>query len=429
MTSLQIINKVIQSGSLEIVEQYNLDIDYFPDYESEFDFILNHKRKYGNVPDRQTFVEAFADFDFIEVAESDQYLVDKIREEHLYAKAVPIVQQYASLLKVNANDAVEYLMAQMPQLQPDYNIGYVDIAQQAGLRYEAWRNRIDTPTDWFIATGFPELDDLIRGWSASGEELAVIFARTGMGKSWILDYFISHAWKLGNRVGIISPEMSATKMGYRVDTLMGHFSNAGLVWGLEHRVNKAEYEEYINNLSKQQGFFVSTPDDFSRRITASKLRNYIIANNLQVVGIDGITYLEDERSSSRDTKRVQLTNISEDLMQVSKELKVPFIVVHQSNRQGVRSEEDDGLPDIENLSESDGIAHNASKIIALRQQGNILTMGVKKHRDGKDGGVVNYQWDIDKGEFLYMPSGKDEPKQQRSNNDKQQVTTNRKVAF
>ena len=41
---------------------------------------------------------------------------------------------------------------------------------------------------------------------------------------------LAHSWQLGYNVGLISPEMSATKIGYRFDTLVNHFSNKNLVW-------------------------------------------------------------------------------------------------------------------------------------------------------------------------------------------------------
>ena len=82
---------------------------------------------------------------------------------------------------------------------------------------------------WFIPTGFEELDDIIYGWQC-GEEFVVIFARTGIGKSWVLVKTVQHAWEIGKNVGYVSPEMSADKIGYRFDTLVKHFSNKNLVW-------------------------------------------------------------------------------------------------------------------------------------------------------------------------------------------------------
>ena len=81
----------------------------------------------------------------------------------------------------------------------------------------------------------------------------------------------------------------------------------------------------------------------------------------------------------------------------------PFVVV-QANRSGV-IEENDGTPELESIRDSDGIAHNASKVIAIRQKkDNILEIGIKKNRNGSVGGKLNYQWNIDTGEFTWIPS-------------------------
>ena len=55
-------------------------------------------------------------------------------------------------------------------------------------------------------------------------------------------------------------------------------------------------------------------------------------NKLDILGIDGITYLTDERYKKGDNRTTMLTNISEDLISLSIELKIPIIVVVQSNR-------------------------------------------------------------------------------------------------
>ncbi|NLA24197.1 MAG: hypothetical protein GX879_04445, partial [Bacteroidales bacterium] len=258
-------------------------------------------------------------------------------------------------------------------------------------------------TPWYITTGFEELDDIMKGW-AKGEELIVLFARTGQGKTWVLTKSLAHAWQIGNNVGYISPEMGPDRVGYRFDTLYKNFSNRKLIWGDEVE----GYGDYIKELAKfKNPFIVATPLDFQKKITVSKLKNFIISNKLDILGIDGITYLTDERYKKGDNKTIMLTNISEDLMGLSMELEIPIIVVVQSNRSGVKTQDSEGTPELESIRDSDGIAHNASKVISLRQTGAGLEFGIKKHRDGSSGGKLLYYWDIDKGKFNYIPSDKD----------------------
>ncbi len=409
MITLQILNKVIQTGDIQLITKNALTEEYFVGYEPEFNFIIDHFNKYGKVPDKATFLDKFNDFNLIEVAETDKYLLDTLYEEHLYYKSVQVVQKVAELLKTNANDAVEYLHSQLPNLKIATTSEGTDIIKQADERYQIYLEKMNAKNPWYITTGFEELDDILNGW-ARGEELVVLFARTGQGKSWVLAKTLTHAWQIGNRVGYISPEMSPTKIGYRFDTLFKHFSNRNLVWGRE----EPDYEQYINDLkTKENPFIVATPLDFQKKITVTKLKHFCQTNKLDILGIDGITYLTDERYKKGDNKTISLTNISEDLMALSIELGIPILVVVQSNRGGVKNADSEGTPELENIRDSDGIAQNATKVIALRQTGAGLEFGIKKHRDGINGGKLIYYWDIDKGQFNYIPSSEDAVKPEK----------------
>lgn len=409
MITLQILNKVIQTGDIQLITKNALTEEYFVGYEPEFNFIMNHFNKYGKVPDKATFLDNFNEFNLIEVAETDKYLLDTLYEEHLYYKSVEVVQKVAELLKTNANDAVEYLHSQLPNLKIATASEGTDIIKQADERYQTYLEKMNAKNPWYITTGFEELDDILNGW-AKGEELVVLFARTGQGKSWVLAKTLTHAWQIGNRVGYISPEMSPTKIGYRFDTLLKNFSNRNLVWGRE----EPDYEKYINDLkTKENPFIVATPLDFQKKVTVTKLKHFCQTNKLDILGIDGITYLTDERYKKGDNKTISLTNISEDLMALSIELGIPILVVVQSNRGGVKDADSEGTPELEHIRDSDGIAQNATKVIALRQTGAGLEFGIKKHRDGINGGKLIYYWDIDKGQFNYIPSSEDAVKPEK----------------
>lgn len=419
MVSLQIISKILATQDNSIIEDNLLSSDYFVGYENEFNYIQEHKKQYGNVPDKATFLSKFPDIELVEVTESDKYLVDSAREEYLYYKSVPVIEKAAELLKSDSNAAAEYLINSIRDLQPSYNLGGTDIIADAKERFDQFIERRDEQVKWFFTTGFPELDDLTHGIQR-GEELAVIFARTNQGKSWILEKICSHVWQIGFNVGYISPEMGASSIGYRFDTLTKNYSNSGLMWGKDD-VNPAQYEEYINELkSHDNKFIVSTPTDFDKKITVTKVRNWAKKYKLDLIAVDGITYMSDERYNRGDNKTTSLTNISEDLMELSMELSVPILVVVQANRGGVVEKGTSDTPELESIRDSDGIAHNASKIISINQkEKGVLVMTVKKQRFGAVGGKLIYNWDINTGEFTFIPSYDDA---------EDEVVTNHKVS-
>lgn len=428
MVSLQILNKIISTKDISIIIDNNLTIDYFLEYEDEYSFIKEHFDNYKNVPDTETFINKFPDFELLEVNESDRYLVDAIREEYLYSKSVPVIKKAAELLKSDSNEASRYLQSELVNLTPNYITPYVDIIH-SNSRVEMFEDKSNNKDKWFIPTGFEELDDIIYGWQC-GEEFVVIFARTGIGKSWVLVKTVQHAWEIGKNVGYVSPEMSADKIGYRFDTLNNHFSNMALVRGDKSKVSIDEYRQYNEKLAEHNNrILVSTPMDFNKQVTVGKLRTFVQANNLDMLAIDGITYMTDERYKRGDNKTTSLTNISEDLMELSCELKIPILVVVQSNRGGTEKD----TPDLEDIRDSDGIAHNATKVISLNQKEEALVMKIKKNRDGKVGDKLTYLWDIDLGEFTWMPGDFDsatiERKEQKREEVKKEYKEKRKVVF
>ena len=398
MVCLQIINKILKSKSLDIVISNDLTESHFIGFEAYYNFIMEHYRKYGNVPDIATFLSNFEDFEILDVTESDKYLVDTCREEYLYSRLVPILEESASILtNKTSEEALDFLKANLITMTPETTCFGIDIIKDAHLRYEEYIAKQTAETPWMISTGFKALDDIIGGY-ARGEEFVVVVARTNQGKSWILSKTAEHMWSLGLNIGYISPEMTANAIGYRFDTLHEHFSNSALYKGLpvEH------YKEYIDDLasSDKNAFWVATPLDFNRKITITKLRNFCQKCKLDVLLIDGITYLSDERYKRGDNKTTSLTNLSEDLMQLSVELKIPVLVVVQANRSATGPEAT-GTPELESIRDSDGIAMNATKVLSIRQNNGNLIMSVKKNRNGPVNVDMAYSWNIDTGDFEY----------------------------
>ena len=403
MVALQILCKCLSVGNIDIIEDNQLSEEYFNGYEDERNFIVEHYKKYGNTPDTATFLSKFPDIDLVQVSESDRYLVETIREEYLYYKSVPIVQRIAELLKTDSNAAAEYMLQSVKELQPDYDLGGTDIIANAIKRYNEFVERKEKQEEWFFTTGLPELDDAIHGIQRV-EEFMLIFARTNQGKSWLLNKILTHIWEIGFNVGYVSWEMGDSSIGYRFDTLHNHFDNRGLVWGNDS-VNDEEYKQYIDELTTHKNkFVVGTSKELGNRITVSKLKNWVKKWKLDVIAIDGIGYLSDERAKRGDNKTTSLTNISEDLMALSIEMKIPVLAVVQANRSGVVSGESDELPELDSIRDSDGMSFNASKVIALRQnKDGDLMLQIKKHRNGFVGRKIAYHWNANIGEFINIP--------------------------
>lgn len=398
----QVINKILQTKDYNFIKVNGLDETYFPSMEAEFNFINEHYKKHGQIPDVMTFLGQFPDFGLYEVNESDDYLLDKLYEEKAYYNMRPVLNETDRLMKEDARAAYDYLKNSMDGIRPHTITSSKDIIDDAKERYEEYMNRNDSEVPMTISSGLPEVDEIFGGWEF-GEELITIVGRTNNGKSWIAMKFLAEAWKQGYRVGLYSGEMSPNKLGYRFDALFGHYSNRALVRGIQ----VDGYKNYIESLNNNNGacFKIATQKDFGGRPTVQHIRNFIEEHKIQIMGIDQLSLMSDGRASRNDPPRMRLSHIAEDLFLLSTEYKIPIIALAQANRAGINKEDDLAAPGLESIKESDDIAHNSSKCIGMRNNNGNLILDIIKNREGRVGDKLIYNWDIDTGHMEFMNNG------------------------
>lgn len=401
---IQTLNKILQTKDYNFIVRNCLDREFFKGYQEEFDFLENHYRTYGNVPDITTFSAKFPEFQLIEVNESENYLVDRLNEEYGYHKFVPVIPEITKLLQTDSRDAYDYLLSQLPNLKPRYKVDGIDIIKNAKERYDIYKERANSPELATIKAGLVELDDILGGWEY-GDELVTTVARTNQGKSWLLLKFLSEAWRQGKRVGLYSGEMNHIKLGYRFDALFGHFSNKCLTYGAQ----TDGYDEFIQKLTETPNpFVIVTQKEFGGKPTVQKIRHFIEANNIEIMGIDQFSLMEDGRANGRDPLRLRMAHVSEDLFLLSSEYKIPILALAQANREGIKKDQSDEAPGLENIKDCDDIAANSSKVIGMRQASfGGLILDIIKNREGKVGDKLMYSWDIDTGHFSYIPTNGD----------------------
>ena len=405
LATLQTINKLFQTKNYNFIRTNNLTADYFAGFEKEFNFIEEHHQKFGNIPDVVTFLEKFPNFELTEVNETDDYLLDRLYEDFGFRRFTPFITQLGALAEQDSRLAYNYLIENYNSLKPHTVCKGTDIIQHAIERYELFRDKLNNPATQTISTGLKELDDIFGGWEM-GDELVTVVARTNMGKSWVLMKFLSEAWKQGKRVGLYSGEMNHIKLGYRFDALFQHFSNRALVQGRVDDVTG--YKEYIDELSTHKNpFIIITQKEFGGRPTVRQIRNFVEENNIEIMGIDQYSLMDDGRANGRDPTRLRLAHISEDLFLLSSEMRIPILGLAQANRDGINKDDQTQAPGLENIKESDDIAHNSSKCIGMRQSNFGLVLDIIKNREGRVGDKLLYSWNIDFGQWDYIPSAGD----------------------
>lgn len=396
MIQSQVLNKILQDRDSSIITMNNLTADYFSDYKQEFWFIKNHLDKYGNVPDMTTFLSSFPTFEVFKVNENLNYLLEElIKDKNKRFLAENYNKIRNCIMQDDIESAMQVLREASEQSSTAVSLQCVDILKDTS-RYNAYLERTEDYNKYFIKTGFPELDLIIGGWDVK-EELATIVARTGVGKSWTLLRCALAAAKQGKIVGLYSGEMSENKVGYRIDTLLGHLSNGSLIHG--NASIKNEYKNYLDSISSKVpgAIKVLTPKMINGPAGVSALRAFIEKEGIEILFIDQHSLLDDDRKAKNPVEKA--ANISRDLKLLQTIKQIPIISVSQQNREKT----DTGNFETTQLAQSDRIAQDSTCIIFVEKKDDLMKLHLVKSRDTEAGKVLTYRVDLNRGEWQFIP--------------------------
>lgn len=395
MIQLQVLNKILATKDFGIIIYNNIDSDYFSEYTTEFKFIKAHQDTYNQVPDYETFLASFPNFDVINVTEGWEYLITELVKDCNTRKLANVFNKVRDLINRGDTEGAFNLYTQNADLGVKAKkLEYTDITKDVS-RYEKYVEKGSAFDKFFISTGFKELDDIVGGWDVH-EELATIVARPNVGKSFILLRCALAAVEQGLRVGLYSGEMSTDKVGFRFDTLVSHIPNTSINKGnLDVNVT---YRQFIDKLPTMYSgsLFVLEPKDIGGSATVTALRAFIEKAELDVLFIDQLTLLDDQRHAKNPIEK--LSNISRDLKNLQVLIQKPIISVTQQNRADT---EEHGVS-LSNIGGSDRIGQDSTIVIFLEKKDDVLKVQLVKSRDSANFKTLSYRTDFNLGTFMYI---------------------------
>ena len=404
MIQLQFLNYLLSFKDASIITTNNINVKYFSDYKNEFLFIKSHLDRYGNIPDKETFLKEFPDFDLIEVTEGSKYLVEELFKANRKQNLVNTFNKVAQdLNEGNFDKALERYKKSYEEISTNTAIECVDILDDTS-RYSDYEARTTNTSGFFVKTGLKELDEALggEGWDRE-EELATIVARPNVGKSWLLTKCALAAVEQGLNIGYYSGEMSEKKVGYRFDTLVQHIANGSLTHG--NKDIKTEYKNYIEDLNTRftGSFKILTPKMLGDYATVSTLRAFIEKYNLDMLFIDQYSLMKDEDGGKGNTEKTN--NICGGLKKLQTLKKIPIIAVSQLNREKMEGNSD--AIDLAQIANSDFVGQTSTTVIGIskdKKDKDLMKLHIVKARDsGCVGKVLSYIVNFNLGKFTFVP--------------------------
>ncbi len=243
-----------------------------------------------------------------------------------------------------------------------------------------------------VSTGFSRLDELTSGFQNS--DLIIVAGRPSMGKTaFCLNIARNAAVKHNAGVGIVSLEMASYQLAMRMlcaeAKVDSHLVRTGkLPPNLWSNLSLA-----VGQLAEAPIYVDDTPAQSILEIKA-KSRRLKYEKDVKMLVID---YLQLIRGPKRaDSRQQEISEISQSLKALAKELDVPVVALSQLSR-AVESRGGDKRPQLSDLRESGAIEQDADVVLFIYrpaaygivepERENIAEIIIGKQRNGPIGTV------------------------------------------
>ena len=206
-------------------------------------------------------------------------------------------------------------------------------------------------------TGFHDLDKLTAGLHP--EEMTIIAARPGVGKTTMAINMIVNLAHKGIKCLLVSREMSGRQLMKRF------IANYTPIDGHKLRLAKYLTDEDFAKIENATYEMMEWPVYINDEIaTIQEIRAYArelkVKDELEVLFVD---YLQLCRSSNRhETRRQEIEEISRGFKEISMELGIPVVVLSQLSRDSARAHRE---PELHDLRESGSLEQDADNVIFL----------------------------------------------------------------
>ncbi len=289
------------------------------------------------------------------------YYAEIVGRLSFYRKMIAISEQisvigYQASSDVNqsVDKADELLLELRKKTSPS---AIITPKEKGSLLHDRYTDLYLKEGDAAISTGLRDLDKILGGGFYPGE-LTILGARTGMGKTTLLQNFANAIARIKN-VLIFSCEMGVESLGDRdVASIMGLPINT-IRWG---KYEKKLYDDILDAVGEISESNVYTYDK-SPISTATIMQaslNMQLRYGLGAIVVDYLGLIDDEIGENRN---ITLGYMTKKLKQVARVLKVPIIVAHQLSR--TLESRPDKRPMLSDLRESGHIEEDADVVVFL----------------------------------------------------------------
>jgi replicative DNA helicase len=248
-----------------------------------------------------------------------------------------------------------------------------------------------------LATGLDDLDRLMGGLQPS--DLIILAGRPGMGKSSLatnVGFNIARNWRGevqadgttktvdGGVVGFFSLEMSSEQLATRIIAEQSGVSSADIRRG---RITEEQFSHIVAAAREMNRvpLYLDQTGGLSIGQLAARARRLKRQRGLDLLVVDYIQLMQGSSRRGSENRVQEVTEITNSLKSLAKELNVPILALSQLSRQV--ENRDDKRPQLSDLRESGSIEQDADVVLFVFREEYYL-----KNKEPKPGTIEYEQW-------------------------------------
>ena len=248
-----------------------------------------------------------------------------------------------------------------------------------------------------VPTGLRDLDDKLGGLHQS--DLVIIAGRPSMGKTSLATNIAFNASKniqeSGSKssVAFFSLEMSSEQLSTRIISEQARIGSNDIRRG---RISDEQFDQFLEtskNISELPLFIDETPA-ISIAAMSNRSRRIKRLHGLDLIVVDYIQLMKGSLNN-KDGRVQEISQITQGLKAIAKELGVPVLALSQLSRQV--EQRDDHKPQLADLRESGSIEQDADVVMFVYREGYYL-----QRKEPREATVEHAEWQAKMNEVAHL---------------------------
>ena len=248
-----------------------------------------------------------------------------------------------------------------------------------------------------VPTGLRDLDDKLGGLHQS--DLVIIAGRPSMGKTSLATNIAFNAAKhiqdngKKSSIAFFSLEMSSEQLSTRILSEQARIGSNDIRRG---RISDEQFDQFLEtskNIAELPLFIDETPA-ISIAAMSNRARRIKRLHGLDMIVVDYIQLMRGT-TYNKDGRVQEISQITQGLKAIAKELGVPVVALSQLSRQV--EQRDDHKPQLADLRESGSIEQDADVVMFVYREGYYL-----QRKEPREATVEHAEWQAKMNEVAHL---------------------------